>query len=158
MNMWWYAPGRGRWTYVVARAYARAGPSARAHARAGRSGLQLRQPGGGCEEGAVFLRVAVQVGDGPRLAGLVLLGERDRVVDEEADVGTPLELPVEEGVAGLAVNRCDRLGEGDGVAVETLGGGGERRRAHGRRGSSRSSRARHARRAGGRGARADRTA
>ena len=62
------------------------------------------------EKPAERLDVAHQVVDRLRLARLVLLRERRRVVDEELDVVAPHRLPVEERLRGfVAVHGTDRL-------------------------------------------------
>ena len=68
--------------------------------------------------------VAGQVVHGFHLRGVVLLGQADRVVDEEADVVAPQARPVEELLRGLvAVDGADRLRELDAVRVEGRRGG-----------------------------------
>jgi hypothetical protein len=85
---------------------------------------------GAAEELAVLDRVALQVRHGLVLAGLVVARQGDGVGDEEAHVRAPLELPVEERLAGgLAVDRGDGLRDRDRVAVERLRGSRERRGA-----------------------------
>jgi hypothetical protein len=80
------------------------------------------KPGRPGEEGAERLDVALQAADGLPLCGLVVLGQADRVVDEEADVSTPLQVPVQKLPASpVAVDRADRVRELDAVPVERAG-------------------------------------
>ena len=69
---------------------------------------ELRQAGRAGEEVTVTHGVRLQVGHGLVLAGHVLLGERHRIVDKEADVRPPLERAVEEGLRRLRAGRSSR--------------------------------------------------